>query len=112
MPVPVLLVFGCAGAKGPAVKVDYLPGYVECGQTGIYNPTSREFDDIADCMRQAPEVEKTYDPLVGYYIFEGEGEEKMQECLINRHGWKKIDPSKCLEGTMAGPYPLQPYQSE
>ena len=108
-----LFISGCAATSGPEVSFSLLPGYVEvdgCGQGGVYQPTRKEGNDVADCLSVAPEVEKTYDMLVGYYVFEGEGEEKMRECLISKHGWKKLDPSKCLEGTMASPYPLQPYR--
>jgi hypothetical protein len=111
-----LFISGCAATSGPKVKVEFAmaPGYVEvdgCQQGGgLYQPTQREANDLAHCLSVAPEVEKTYDIVAGYWFFEGEGEEKMRECLISKHGWKKLDPSKCLEGTMASPYPLQPYR--
>jgi hypothetical protein len=55
------------------------------------------------CEEQVGEVNGLYDPLNGYYLFEGENAEQMRECLKTNYGWFELGPPEYKEGTMAPP---------
>lgn len=81
------------------VAVVFLSLIADPSTAEIYIPTQEAANAIANC--ESPQVSRViYDPLSGYYIFDGENAEDLRKCLINKHGWKELGPPEYKTGTM------------
>lgn len=71
--------------------------------TQTWQVPQRDINDLADCQSQAPNIGRTFDPLSGYFLFEGSDAEKYRKCLKEKHGWFNLGPPDYEKGTMAPP---------
>ena len=87
----VILVSGCANMDGPRPPKQ------------TWKIAQQDVNAMADCQSQAPNVKGIWDPLTGYYAYEGKDAEKNRQCLKIKYGWFELGPPEFTKGTMAPP---------
>ena len=87
----LLMVSGCADTGGPRPPKQ------------SWNIPQSDVNDMADCKSIYPDVEMTWDPLSGYFLYEGGDAENIRRCLVDKHGWFELGKPEFAEGTMAPP---------
>lgn len=91
MGIVLITASGCVTSGGPRPPMH------------TYKPPQSDANAWIGCQTQTPDVKAIYDPLTGYYKFEGEKAVQMRRCLINKHGWFELRPPEWRAGTMAPP---------
>jgi hypothetical protein len=87
----ILIVSGCADTGGPRPPKQ------------SWSVPQSDVNDMADCESKYPNVIGTWDPLSGYFLYDGEDAENVRRCLVKKHGWFEFGPPEFAEGTMAPP---------
>lgn len=93
-----------------SIAVTVLVALVGCDTMGgprpptkSWQPHQQDVNAMADCESNAPNIRRVYDPLTGYYVFEGADAEKNRQCLKTKYGWFELEPPEWTPGTMAPP---------
>ena len=70
--------------------------------------TQSDVNAMADCELRYPNVEGTWDPLTGYFLYKGPDAQNNRSCLVEEYGWFELGPPEFSKGTMAPPRKLWP----
>jgi hypothetical protein len=70
---------------------------------GPFSPSEAEANAIVDCTTNLDDVDFFYDPLDGYYKLQGDDAGRGISCLVDRHGWETLDPTRFPVGTVRSP---------
>jgi len=96
IPFVLIIVTGCADTGGPRPPKQ------------SWNIPQGDVNDLADCESQYPEAKGIWDPLSGYFLYEGKDADNIRRCLVEKHGWSELGQPEFAEGTMAPPRRLWP----
>ena len=86
-----------------------------CANVGGPRPPNQSFtvpqsdiNDMGDCQAEYPDAKGIWDPLSGYFLYEGKDADNIRRCLVEKHGWFELGQPEFAEGTMAPPRSLWP----